>query len=104
MVCFRRIDILDGAPSTLRRALRSAGTRREDRGGTHVATREGELQGRRRAQRRDARRRLLDAAHGLLEQRGWTDISLEDIAEAAQVARTAFYRPFEGRQQLVTWH
>lgn len=64
--------------------------------------REGELQGRRRAQRRDARRRLLDAAHGLLEQRGWNDISLEDIAEAAQVARTAFYRHFEDRQHLLT--
>ena len=64
--------------------------------------REGELQGRRRAQRRDARRRLLDAAHGLLEQRGWTEISLEDIAEAAQVARTAFYRHFEDRQHLLT--
>ena len=67
-----------------------------------MAMREGELQGRRRAQRRDARRRLLDAAHGLLEQRGWTEISLEDIAEAAQVARTAFYRHFEDRQHLLT--
>lgn len=67
-----------------------------------MAMREGELQGRRRAQRRDARRRLLDAAHGLLEQRGWTDISLEDITEAAEVARTAFYRHFEDRQHLLT--
>ncbi|MFJ5261941.1 TetR/AcrR family transcriptional regulator [Streptomyces sp. NPDC088387] len=64
--------------------------------------REGELKGHRRAQRRDARRRLLDAAHGLLEQRGWNDISLEDITEVAQVARTAFYRHFEDRQHLLT--
>lgn len=66
-----------------------------------MATRESELRDRRRAQRRDARRRLLDAAHGLLEERGWTDISLEDIAAAAQVARTAFYRHFEDRQHLL---
>lgn len=66
-----------------------------------MATRQGELSSRRRAQRRNNRRRLLDAAHQLLEERGWSDISLEEIAATAQVARTAFYRYFEDRQHLL---
>jgi AcrR family transcriptional regulator len=59
------------------------------------------LQARRREHRRNARRRLLDAAHDLLEQQRWAEISLDDITSAADVARTAFYRHFEDRQQLL---
>jgi len=66
-----------------------------------LATRQNELSNRRRAQRRNTRRRLLDAAHQLLEDRGWSDISLEEIAVTADVARTAFYRYFEDRQHLL---
>lgn len=66
-----------------------------------MATRQNELSSRRRAERRNNRRRLLDAAHQLLEERGWSDISLEEIAAGAQVARTAFYRYFEDRQHLL---
>lgn len=43
----------------------------------------------------------MDAAHGLLEQKRWAEISLDDITSAADVARTAFYRHFEDRQQLL---
>ncbi|HTQ17000.1 TetR/AcrR family transcriptional regulator [Mycobacterium sp.] len=66
-----------------------------------MTTRQSELQARRRAHRRDARRRLLDAAHGLLEEKPWAEISLDDITSTAQVARTAFYRHFEDRQHLL---
>jgi AcrR family transcriptional regulator len=59
------------------------------------------LQARRREHRRNARRRLLDAAHGLLEEHRWAEISLDDITSAADVARTAFYRHFEDRQRLL---
>ncbi|MEO8814126.1 MAG: TetR/AcrR family transcriptional regulator, partial [Mycobacterium sp.] len=66
-----------------------------------VTTRQSDLQARRREHRRNARRRLLDAAHHLLESQPWADISLDHITSAAEVARTAFYRHFEDRQQLL---
>lgn len=66
-----------------------------------MTTRQSDLQARRRAHRQNARRRLLDAAHSLLEKRPWAEISLDDIASAAEVARTAFYRHFEDRQHLL---
>ncbi|QLL09244.1 TetR/AcrR family transcriptional regulator [Mycobacterium vicinigordonae] len=59
------------------------------------------MQAHRRERRRDARRRLLDAAHDLLERHRWTEISLDDITSAADVPRTAFYRYFEDRQHLL---
>lgn len=66
-----------------------------------LTTRQSDLQARRREHRRNARRRLLDAAHGLLEEQRWAEISLDDITSAADVARTAFYRHFEDRQHLL---
>lgn len=68
---------------------------------TLLTTRQSNLQARRREHRRNARRRLLDAAHGLLEEHRWAEIPLDDITSAADVARTAFYRHFEDRQQLL---
>lgn len=66
-----------------------------------MTTRQSDLQARRREHRRNARRRLLDAAHALLEQKAWAEISLDDITSAAEVARTAFYRHFDDRQHLL---
>lgn len=66
-----------------------------------MATRQSQLSTRRRVQRQDARRRLLDVARRLLEERGWSEVSLEEITSAAGVARTAFYRHFEDRQHLL---
>ncbi|WP_163753971.1 TetR/AcrR family transcriptional regulator [Mycobacterium botniense] len=66
-----------------------------------MTTRHTDLQARRREHRRNARRRLLDAAHRLLESRPWAEISLDDITSAAEVARTAFYRHFDDRQHLL---
>lgn len=66
-----------------------------------MTTRQTDLQARRREHRRNARRRILDAAHALLEQMAWAEISLDDITSAADVARTAFYRHFDDRQSLL---
>ncbi|ORB72583.1 TetR/AcrR family transcriptional regulator [Mycobacterium scrofulaceum] len=66
-----------------------------------MTTRQTDLQARRREHRRNARRRILDAAHALLEQKAWAEISLDDITSAADVARTAFYRHFDDRQNLL---
>lgn len=66
-----------------------------------MTTRQSDLQARRREHRRNARRRLLDAAHRLLEDQPWAEIALDDITSAAEVARTAFYRHFEDRQHLL---
>jgi len=66
-----------------------------------MTTRQTDLQARRREHRRNARRRILDAAHALLERKAWAEISLDDITSAADVARTAFYRHFDDRQNLL---
>lgn len=63
--------------------------------------RRGDLPARRREKRRDSRRRLLDAAHTLLEARPWADVSLDEITTMAELSRTAFYRHFEDRQELL---
>jgi AcrR family transcriptional regulator len=66
-----------------------------------MSGRHNDLQARRRASRQDARRRLLETAHELVENRPWTTISLDEITSGASVPRTAFYRHFEDRQQLL---
>jgi TetR/AcrR family transcriptional regulator, ethionamide resistance regulator len=43
----------------------------------------------------------LDAAHAMLEEQRWTEMTLDDITAAADVARTAFYRYFDDRQHLL---
>lgn len=55
----------------------------------------------RRRQRRDARRRILDGARELLEQRSWSDITLEQVMTEAQLTRTTFYRYFDDRELLL---
>ncbi|HEU4363362.1 MAG TPA: TetR/AcrR family transcriptional regulator [Mycobacterium sp.] len=69
--------------------------------GSNMTGRQSDLQARRREHRRNARRRLLDAAHSLLEGQPWAKISLDDITSAAEVPRTAFYRHFADRQDLL---
>jgi AcrR family transcriptional regulator len=66
-----------------------------------MATRRSTVLSEQRARRADARRRLLDAALELLDERPWPDILLEDITSRAGVARTSFYRHFDDREQLL---
>lgn len=55
----------------------------------------------RRRRRGDTRRRILDAALELLEARPWPDVPLEDVMAATGLTRTAFYRHFGDREQLL---
>jgi AcrR family transcriptional regulator len=59
------------------------------------------VQLRQRRQRRDTRRRILDAGLELLEESPWSEISLEQIMQRAELTRTAFYRHFGDRQLLL---
>jgi TetR/AcrR family transcriptional regulator, ethionamide resistance regulator len=54
-----------------------------------------------RPRRGDARRRILEAASHLLEERRWADLRLEDVMTAAGLSRTAFYRHFVDRRALL---
>jgi AcrR family transcriptional regulator len=54
-----------------------------------------------RSRRRDVRRRILDAAAELIEERPWHEISLEQVMARADLSRTAFYRHFDERSDLL---
>jgi AcrR family transcriptional regulator len=54
-----------------------------------------------RTRRGDARRALLDAAAALLEERSWHEIAVEDLTAAAGLSRTAFYRHFGDRADVL---
>lgn len=56
---------------------------------------------RHRERREQTRRRLLDAARELLEDRPWSQIGLEDLARRAELSRTAFYKHFGDQQELL---
>lgn len=57
---------------------------------------------RRHAERRElSRRRILDAARELLEDRPWSEVGIEDVTHRADLTRTAFYRHFDDRQTLL---
>lgn len=54
-----------------------------------------------RRRRQDTRKRILAAARELLEDRPWSEISVEDIMDRADLSRTSFYRHFDDRQLIV---
>ena len=54
-----------------------------------------------RRRREDTRRRILSVARELLEDRPWSEISVEDIMDGAELSRTSFYRHFDDRQLIV---
>ncbi|MGW7438514.1 TetR family transcriptional regulator [Streptomyces sp. NPDC054849] len=56
----------------------------------------------REAQRRRTRRALLDAALAQLEERSLGSLGLREVARAAGVTPTAFYRHFRGMDELGT--
>ena len=55
---------------------------------------------RQRERRETTRRRILDAARELLEDRPWSEVALDEVMSRAELTRTAFYRHF-GDQQLL---
>jgi AcrR family transcriptional regulator len=54
-----------------------------------------------RERRQDARRRILDAAAELLEERPWNDVAVDMVMAKAELSRTVFYRHFGERVDLL---
>ena len=50
---------------------------------------------------RQARQRIIEAAHELFRERGFDGVSVGDIAERAEVGRTTFFRHFGDKQEVV---
>ena len=50
---------------------------------------------------RQARQRIIEAAHELFRERGFDGVSVGDIAERAEVGRTTFFRHFRDKQEVV---
>jgi AcrR family transcriptional regulator len=50
---------------------------------------------------RQARQRIIEAAHELFRERGFDGVSVSDIAERAEVGRTTFFRHFRDKQEVV---
>lgn len=50
------------------------------------------------------RDRFLDAAEELLADRTFSELSVTDLCERAQVSRQTFYRYFEDKYDLLQWH
>lgn len=56
----------------------------------------------RHAEQREAtRRRILDVARELVEDRPWSEVSIDDVTKGAELTRTAFYRHFADQQALL---
>ena len=60
-----------------------------------------ELRDRRRRRREESEREILDAAAALLRERPYRDFTVDDVMASAGQSRTAFYRHFKDRQDLV---
>ncbi len=48
-----------------------------------------------------AREQIVEAAFALFAERGFTDVTVTDIAERAEVGRTTFFRYFGDKQEVV---
>lgn len=66
-----------------------------------MAVPRSELEATWREDRRQARQRILDCTRQLLRERPWPQLSLQEIMRSAQLSRTAFYRHFDDRDQLL---
>jgi AcrR family transcriptional regulator len=56
---------------------------------------------RHRVEREQARRRILDAAEGLLRERPYRELRVEDVMAEAGLSRTVFYRHFDDLPRLM---
>jgi AcrR family transcriptional regulator len=56
---------------------------------------------RHRVEREAARRRILDAAERLLQERAYRDLTVEDVMAGAGLSRTVFYRHFDDLPRLM---
>jgi AcrR family transcriptional regulator len=60
-----------------------------------------QLRDRRRRRREESERQILEAAERLLRERPFRDLTVDDLMTAAGQSRTAFYRHFDDRQDLL---
>ena len=56
---------------------------------------------RRRRRRQDSEREILEAAGRLLAERPFRELTVDDLMAATSQSRTAFYRHFTDRQDLL---
>ena len=56
---------------------------------------------RRRRRRQDSEQEILEAAGRLLRERPFRELTVDDLMAAASQSRTAFYRHFTDRQDLL---
>jgi AcrR family transcriptional regulator len=56
---------------------------------------------RRRRRREDSEQEILEAAERLLRERPFRELTVDDLMAATTQSRTAFYRHFNGRQDLL---
>lgn len=54
----------------------------------------------RQRKRQRAREQIVEAAYALFAERGFTDVTVADIAERAEVGRTTFFRYFGDKQEV----
>lgn len=66
-----------------------------------MVTARPDVRRRHQEQREQTRRRILDVARALLEERPWAEISIDDVTKGADLTRTAFYRHFPDQQALL---
>ncbi|WP_291314864.1 TetR/AcrR family transcriptional regulator [Corynebacterium sp. UBA2622] len=57
--------------------------------------------GLRERKRRDTRRRIVDEAMKLVEAKGFTNVTVEDICEAADISRRTFFNYMDSKDQAV---
>jgi AcrR family transcriptional regulator len=55
----------------------------------------------RERKRRDLRQRILEAALFLVQERGYEETVLSDVAEAAEIAEATLYRYFSSKEDLL---
>ncbi|GAB3140691.1 TetR/AcrR family transcriptional regulator [Amycolatopsis sp. NPDC004378] len=55
----------------------------------------------RERKQKQAREQIVEAAFQLFAERGFTDVTVTDIAERAEVGRTTFFRYFGDKQEVV---
>ncbi|MFJ7215012.1 TetR/AcrR family transcriptional regulator [Amycolatopsis sp. NPDC098790] len=55
----------------------------------------------RERKQQETRERIVAAAYRLFEQRGYTRVTVDDIADAAEIGRATFFRYFGDKQEVV---